>query len=110
MGASPARSALTLVLRRRARGPRTGDLFAGHAQEPSLHPGRAARADRQAVLRHVNNLDDTADEFEMQAPAVEKVIPPGDKGKVRHSPARPGPLPFSGEFHADTAKGVFVSE
>lgn len=58
----------------------------------------------------VKNLDDVSDEFEMHAPAVEKVIPPGGEGKVRIRPLGPGRFPFMGEFHADTAQGVIVSE
>jgi hypothetical protein len=58
----------------------------------------------------VTNLDDTADEFDMQRPAVEKVVPPGGEGKVRIRPLAPGRFPFTGEFHADTARGVIVSE
>lgn len=58
----------------------------------------------------ITNLDDTADEFDMQRPAVEKVIPPGGEGKVRIRPLSPGSFPFTGEFHADTAKGVIVAE
>ncbi len=58
----------------------------------------------------VTNLDDTADEFDMQRPAVEKVIQPGGEGKVRIRPLSPGRFPFTGEFHADTAQGVIVSE
>jgi Cupredoxin-like domain len=64
----------------------------------------------KAFFVSVKNLDDTADEFDMQAPAVEKVIPPGEEGKVRIRPLGVGRFPFTGEFHADTAKGAFVSE
>ncbi len=58
----------------------------------------------------VTNLDDTADEFEMHAPAIEKVIPPGGEGKVRIRPLAPGRFTFVGEFHADTAQGAIISE
>jgi hypothetical protein len=58
----------------------------------------------------VKNLDDASDEFEMHNPAVEKVIPPGEEGKVRIRPLGPGRCPFMGEFHADPAQGVIVSE
>ncbi len=58
----------------------------------------------------VKNLDDTADEFEMHRPAVEKVIPPGEEGKVRIRPLGLGRFPFFGDFHSDTAQGVIVSE
>jgi hypothetical protein len=58
----------------------------------------------------VTNADDTADEFEMNAPAVEKVIPPGGQGKARIRPLGPGRFPFFGDFHQDTAQGAFISE
>ena len=58
----------------------------------------------------VTNADDTADEFEMHAPAVEKVVPPGDQGRVRIRPLAPGRFPFFGDFHQDTAQGAFISE
>ncbi len=64
----------------------------------------------KAFFVSVKNLDDTADEFEMHNPAVEKVIPPGEEGKARIRPLGPGRFPFIGEFHADTAQGVIVSE
>ena len=64
----------------------------------------------KAFFVSVKNLDDTADEFEMHAPAVEKVIPPGEEGKVRIRPLGPGRFPFFGDFHQDTAQGVIVSE
>jgi hypothetical protein len=58
----------------------------------------------------VTNQDDTADEFEMNAPAVEKVIPAGVQGRVRIRPLGPGRFPFFGDFHRDTAQGAIVSE
>jgi hypothetical protein len=58
----------------------------------------------------VSNEDDTADEFEMSNPAIEKVIPPGDQGRVRMRPLSVGRFPFVGDFHRDTAQGVIVSE
>jgi Cupredoxin-like domain len=58
----------------------------------------------------VANQDDTADEFEMSNPAIEKVIPPGDQGKVRMRPLGPGRFVFFGDFHRETAQGVIVSE
>jgi Cupredoxin-like domain len=58
----------------------------------------------------VTNADDTADEFEMNAPAVEKLIPPGQTGKVRIRPLAPGRFQFFGDFHQDTAQGAIVSQ
>ncbi len=58
----------------------------------------------------VANQDDTADEFEMHNPAIEKVIPAGAEGKVRMRPLGPGRFAVFGDFHQDTAQGVIVSE
>ncbi|MBV8472596.1 MAG: cupredoxin domain-containing protein [Hyphomicrobiales bacterium] len=58
----------------------------------------------------VKNLDDAADEFEMHAPALEKVITAGGEGTVRIRPLVPGRFPFIGDFHADTAQGVIVAQ
>ncbi len=58
----------------------------------------------------VANQDDTADEFEMHNPAIEKVIPAGAEGKVRMRPLGPGRFPFFGDFHPDTPQGVIVYE
>lgn len=59
---------------------------------------------------HVMNADDTAEEFDSSALKVEKVIAPGMAGTVYLHPLAPGRYPFIGEFHADTAKGVVISE
>jgi hypothetical protein len=64
----------------------------------------------QAFYVTVKNLDDSADEFEMHAPAIEKVILPGSEGKVRIRPLGPGRFPFMGDFHSDTAQGVIISQ
>jgi len=64
----------------------------------------------KAFFVSVKNLDDTADEFEMHNPAIEKLIPPGEEGKARIRPLGPGRFPFFGDFHQDTAQGAIVSE
>jgi hypothetical protein len=58
----------------------------------------------------VTNADDTPDEFEMNAPPVEKVIVPGEQGRLRIRPLAPGRFRFFDDFHPDTAQGAFVSE
>jgi hypothetical protein len=58
----------------------------------------------------VTNQDDSADEFEMSNPAIEKVVPPGQQGKVRMRPLGAGRFAFFGDFHRETAQGVIVSE
>ena len=57
----------------------------------------------------VTNEDDTAEEFDSPALKIEKVIPGGRKSVVRLRPLEPGEYPFSGEYHADTAKGTVVA-
>jgi len=64
----------------------------------------------KAFFVSVKNLDDTADEFEMHNPAIEKLIPPGEEGKARIRPLGPGRFPFFGDFQQDTAQGAIVSE
>ena len=59
---------------------------------------------------HVVNGDNTAEEFDASALKVEKVIAPGMAATIYLRPLAPGHYPFMGEFHADTAKGVVISE
>jgi len=58
----------------------------------------------------VTNADDTPDEFEMNAPPVEKVIEPGEQGRLRIRPLAPGRFRFFDDFHQDTAQGAFIAE
>ena len=58
----------------------------------------------------VTNADDEPDEFEMNAPAFEKVIRPGEQGKIRMRPLAPGRFPFFADLHKDTGQGAFISE
>jgi heme/copper-type cytochrome/quinol oxidase subunit 2 len=64
---------------------------------------------RPVILR-ITNQDDTVEEFDSTALQVEKVIVGGHYGLVRLRPLGPGRYSFMGEYHADTAKGVVVSE
>ena len=57
----------------------------------------------------VTNNNDEADEFEMNAPPLEKVIQPGAEGRVRVRPLAPGRYDFFDDFHPD-AKGAIVAE
>ena len=63
----------------------------------------------KAFMIVVTNADDTSDEFEMNAPPVEKVIAPGAQGKLRIRPLAPGRFRFFDDFHQE-AQGAFVSE
>jgi Cupredoxin-like domain len=64
---------------------------------------------RPAIL-HITNADDTVEEFDSSALQVEKIIPAGQWGIVRLHPLAPGRFPFMGEYHAETAQGVVVSD
>ena len=57
----------------------------------------------------VANQDTRADEFEMHAPPLEKVIQPGASGRVRVRPLAKGRFIFFDDFHPDT-KGAIVAE
>jgi hypothetical protein len=57
----------------------------------------------------VTNADDTPDEFEMNAPPVEKMIVSGQQGRVRIRPLAAGRFKFFDDFHQQ-AQGVFISE
>ena len=62
------------------------------------------------VVLRITNEDSTVEEFDSTALKVEKVIAGGMWGAVRLRPLGPGRYPFMGEYHADTAQGVVVSE
>jgi heme/copper-type cytochrome/quinol oxidase subunit 2 len=66
-------------------------------------------AGKPAVL-HITNQDPLAEEFDSSALKVEKVIAGGRDGTVRLRPLDKGSYPFTGEYHADTAKGVVIAE
>lgn len=58
----------------------------------------------------ITNADETPDEFEMNAPPVEKVVVPGQQGRLRMRPLAPGRFKFFDDFHQDTAQGAFIAE
>jgi hypothetical protein len=62
------------------------------------------------VILRITNADTTVEEFDSVALKVEKVIAGGAYGTVRLRPLGAGRYPFMGEYHAETAKGVVVSE
>jgi plastocyanin len=66
-------------------------------------------AGKPAMLT-IKNEDSTAEEFDSSALKVEKVIAGGRTSTVRLRPLGAGRYPFMGEFHADTAQGVVISE
>jgi cupredoxin-like protein len=62
------------------------------------------------VILKVTNEDPSPEEFDSTALKVEKVIVGGTYGTIRLRPLGPGRYPFMGEYHADTAQGVVISE
>lgn len=62
------------------------------------------------VTLKITNEDATPEEFDSTALKVEKVIVGNTWGLVRLRPLGPGRYPFTGEYHADTARGIVVSE
>jgi hypothetical protein len=58
----------------------------------------------------VTNLDSTPEEFESRKLAIEKVIAPGAKARIRVRPLAPGRYEFIGDFHKVTAHGAIISE
>ncbi len=58
----------------------------------------------------IKNEDSTPEEFDSTALKVEKVIAGGRSATVRLRPLAAGRFPFMGEYHADTAQGVVISE
>ncbi|MDR3673709.1 MAG: cupredoxin domain-containing protein [Holophaga sp.] len=93
---------------------------AAHGEEPAsievtIKDHRFAPADvhvkaGKPTFLIVTNLDSTPEEFEMLQLAIEKVIPPGTKARIRIRPLGPGRYPFIGEFHKDLAQGAILSE
>ena len=58
----------------------------------------------------ITNKDKTPEEFEMQQPRIEKVIPAGKTVRLRMPALKAGKYPFVGEYHSDTAKATIVAE
>ena len=58
----------------------------------------------------ITNKDKGPEEFDMQNPRIEKVIPAGKTMKVKIPALKPGKYPFVGEYHAETAKATIVAE
>ena len=58
----------------------------------------------------LTNKDKGPEEFDMQQPRIEKVVPPGKTVKIRIPALKPGAYPFVGEYHNETAKGKIVAQ
>jgi len=64
----------------------------------------------KAAILNITNRDATVEEFDSTALQVEKVIVGGHYATVHLHPLAPGRYPFMGEYHAQTAKGVVISD
>jgi hypothetical protein len=92
----------------------------GNAEEPAtievtlknhqFSPAEIHVPTGKPVILRITNQDDTVEEFDSIALQVEKVIVGGHYALVRLRPLGPGRFPFMGEYHAETAKGVVISE
>jgi hypothetical protein len=58
----------------------------------------------------ITNKDKTPEEFDMQQPRIEKVIPAGKTVRLRMPALKPGTYDVVGEYHAETAKARIVAE
>src|SRR5215471_474030 len=58
----------------------------------------------------ITNKGKGPEEFDMQNPRIEKVIPAGKTMKVKIPALKAGKYPFVGEYHAETAKATIVAE
>ena len=56
----------------------------------------------------IENQDATPEEFDSYALNREKAIAGHGTATIFIGPLEPGRYPFTGEFHADTAKGVVI--
>ncbi len=80
-------------------------VIRNHRFTPTVIP---VPAGKPAVL-HIRNADPLAEEFDSPALKIEKVIAGGQDGNVRLRPLDKGSYPFTGEYHADTARGVVIA-
>jgi len=94
-------------------GPSTADELPNIAvtlQDHRFTPTEIHVPQGKPVILTITNKDATPEEFDSSALKVEKVIAGGTYGTVRLRPLGPGRYRFIGEYHADTAQGVVVSE
>ena len=79
-------------------------------QDHRFTPAEITVPANQALEIEVINKDSVAEEFDSAALKIEKVIAGGQSGTVRLHPLDPGRYPFTGEYHAETAKGVVIAK
>ena len=58
----------------------------------------------------ITNKDKGPEEFDMNQPRIEKVIPGGKTVRLKMPALKPGKYPFVGEYHSETAKATIVAE
>ena len=81
-------------------------VIRGHKFEPAELTVPAGKK----VKLVIQNLDDTAEEFESYELNREKVIPPKGQITLYVGPLKPGRYAFFGDFHKDSAKGVLIAQ
>ena len=64
----------------------------------------------QAFVLVITNKDKGPEEFDMQQPRIEKVIPGGKTVRLKMPALKAGKYPFVGEYHSETAKATIVAE
>src|SRR5215813_11180059 len=64
----------------------------------------------QAFVLIITNKDKGPEEFDMQQPRIEKVIPAGKTVRLKMPALKPGKYPFVGEYHSETAKATIIAE
>jgi plastocyanin len=89
--------------------------FAAHAddylltiKEHKFQPAELTVPPRTKIKLQIENQDATPEEFDSYPLNREKVIAGHSTATVYIGPLDPGRYAFSGEFHADTAKGVVI--
>src|SRR5438067_9526554 len=78
----------------------------GHRFEPTELTVPAGKK----VKLVIENLDDTAEEFESYELNREKVVAPKGQIIIYVGPLQPGRYPFFGDFHKDSAQGVLIAK
>jgi len=85
-------------------------VFEVTIQQNHFVPDRIEVPSGQKFKLRVKNEGAGAEEFESSDLNREKVIRAGASTDIFLGPLSPGQYKFSGEFHADTAKGVIIAK
>lgn len=79
-------------------------------KDHQFQPSEIVVPANQKVKLKVQNLDDTAEEFESSELDREKIVAANSTVVIFVGPLSPGVYPFVGEFNPDTAKGHIKAE